>query len=223
MSNEIILVIAAHADDEVLGCGGTIAKHVASGDLVHEVFITNGVSSRNVKDSQIKNRKNASKKAANILGVASIHQLDFPDNKLDSIPLLDIVQPIEKIIEELQPDVIYTHHIGDLNIDHQLTHKAVMVACRPQPDFCVKQIYAFEIPSSTEWQTPGYFAFMPNFYVDISNQIKVKEQALEAYIEEMRPVPHSRSIKNLRNLSCLRGNSVGVNQAEAFVSVRVLR
>ena len=218
-----VLVVAAHADDEVLGCGGTIAKHSSSGDKVYVVFMTNGVSSRNATINEIKHRKKASEEAAKILGVSLIHQLDFPDNKMDSVALLDIVQSIEGLISKIKPEVIFTHHIGDLNIDHQVTHKAVMTACRPQPDFCVKEIYSFEIPSSTEWQTPGYLSFIPNVFIDISEQSKLKQNALEAYNQEMHHSPHSRSIKNVMRLSKLRGNSVGLKYSEAFVLIRLLR
>lgn len=173
--SKIVLVVAAHADDEVLGCGGTIAKHATSGDKVYVVFMTNGVGSRNAKIDEIKHRKKASEEAAKILGVSLTKQFDFPDNKMDTVALLDVIQSIEDVISKLQPEIIYTHHIGDLNIDHQITHKAVMTACRPQPDCCVKEIYSFEVPSSTEWQTLGYSTFIPNAYIDISEQAEIKK------------------------------------------------
>ncbi len=168
-----VLVVAAHSDDEALGCAGTIAKHVAAGDKVHVIFMTNGVGSRNTtSNSDIENRQAAARKSADILGVTSMKHFDFPDNKMDTVPLLDIVKSIENVINKLQPEIIYTHHIGDLNIDHQITHKAALTACRPQPGFCVKEIYAFEVLSSTEWQIPEYLPFTPNVYIDVSNQIE---------------------------------------------------
>jgi N-acetylglucosamine malate deacetylase 1 len=216
-----ILVIAAHSDDEALGCAGLIAKHVGFGDTVCVIFMTNGVGSRNTSSvNDIKNRQIAAQKAANILGVVSIQNFDFPDNKMDTVPLLDVVQLIERVIDGFKPETIYTHHIGDLNIDHQITHKAVMTACRPQPNLCVKEIYAFEVLSNTEWQTPGYLPFIPNMYVDISEYIGVKRQALEVYREEMRKPPHSRSIDNVVRLNSLRGSSVGVDYAEALILLR---
>jgi N-acetylglucosamine malate deacetylase 1 len=218
--SKIVLVVAAHADDEVLGCGGTIAKHAISGDKVYVVFMTNGVGSRNAKIDEIKHRKKASEEAAKILGVSLTKQFDFPDNKMDTVALLDVIQSIEEVISKLQPEIIYTHHIGDLNIDHQITHKAVMTACRPHPDFCVKEIYSFEVPSSTEWQTPGYSPFIPNVYIDISEQIEIKRHALEIYSEEMRQSPHSRSIKNVIRLNELRGNFMGAYYSEAFIMLR---
>jgi len=176
LNSSIVLVVAAHPDDEVFGCGGTIAKHIALGDKVHVVFMTNGVGSRNASFKEAQERRKASQDVANILGISSTQQFEFPDNKMDTIALLDVVQSIEKVIDKLQPKIIYTHHAGDLNIDHQLTHKAVMTACRPQPGFCVKEIYAFEVLSSTEWQTPGYMPFLINKYVDITNYIDLKKE-----------------------------------------------
>ncbi len=218
-----VLVVAAHPDDEVLGCGGTIAKHTISGDKVYVLFMTNGVDSRNASSQNIKDRQQAAKNAADILGVSSIQQLDFPDNKMDTVALLDVVQSIEEVINKLRPEIIYTHHIGDLNIDHQITHKAAMIACRPQPNFCVKEIYAFEVLSSTEWQTPGVEPFCPNIFIDITDYIDIKKQVLKAYSEEMRQSPHSRSIDNAIRLNALRGNSIGLDYVEAFVIIRIIK
>jgi N-acetylglucosamine malate deacetylase 1 len=221
--NNIVLIVAAHPDDEVLGCGGAIAKHANKGDKVHVVFMTNGVGSRDASSKEIQERKQSAKNAANILSISSTQQFNFPDNKMDMVALLDVVQLIEEVIDKLQPEIIYTHHPGDLNIDHQITHKAVMTACRPQPGFCVKEIYAFEVLSSTEWQTPGLKPFCPNIFIDVTDYINLKKQALGAYSKEMYQPPHSRSVDNALRLNTLRGNSVGVDYAEAFVLVRSVR
>lgn len=223
LNSSVVLVVAAHSDDEVFGCGGAIAKHIASGDKVHVVFMTNGVDSRNTPFKEAQERRKASQDVANILGISSTQQFEFPDNKMDTIALLDVVQLIEKVIDKLQPEIIYTHHVGDLNIDHQITHKAVITACRPQPEFCVKEIYAFEVLSSTEWQTPGVGSFCPNVFIDITDYIDIKKQVLKVYSEEMRQTPHSRSIINAIRLSALRGNSVGVEYAETFYLVRMIK
>jgi len=220
---KMILVVVAHSDDEALGCAGSIAKHVASGDHVHVLFMTDGVGSRNGDDKAVAKRQTLAQKAAEILGVTLIRSLNFPDNKMDSVPLLYVTQAVEKAILEIQPEVIYTHHIGDLNVDHQITHKAVMTACRPQPRFCVKEIYAFEVLSSTEWQTVGLSPFMPNVFVDITGYIETKRKVLNTYCDEMREEPHSRSIDNVINLAKVRGCSVGVKYAEAFISLRELK
>ncbi len=218
---KIVLICAAHPDDEVLGCGGTIARHIACGDVVHVIFMTNGVGSRQSTSlASIQNRKKASQKALSILGCSSVRNFDFPDNKMDTVPLLDIIQSIENTIKELAPNIIYTHHIGDLNIDHQVVHKAVITACRPQPNFCVKKIYSFEVPSSTEWQTTGYLPFTPNTFIDISKYVENKKKSMDCYNEEMRNEPHARSINNTIRLNKLRGNSIGVHYAEAFMLIR---
>jgi len=220
--NKTILVIAAHSDDEALGCSGAIARHVAEGDNVHLLFMTDGVSSRPGRRDDEK-RLTAAQDVARILEASSFTNLNFPDNKMDSIPLLDIVKEIENTIIQIQPEVIFTHHIGDLNIDHQMTHKAVITSCRPQPGFCVKEIYAFEILSSTEWNTPGVEVFSPNVFIDITDYIDIKKQVLEIYSGEIRQPPHSRSIDNALRLNALRGNSVGMDYAEAFELIRMSR
>ena len=219
-----ILVVAAHPDDEVLGCGGTIARHIDEGDEVHIVFMADGVTSRETAgEDNLRARNKAAYESCVVLGAQSPLFLGFPDNKMDTVALLDVVQFIENVIEKLQPKIIYTHHIGDLNIDHQITHKAVMTACRPQPDFCVKEIYAFEVLSSTEWQTPGIKSFCPNMFVDITDYIDLKKQALEAYSCEMHLPPHSRSVENSVRLSSLRGSAFGVEYAESFMTLRIIK
>jgi len=218
-----ILVVAAHADDEVLGCGGTIARHVSEGDAVHVIFMADGVGSRGEDlSNQIKIRNCARDKAMEILGVDKWHALDFPDNRMDSVPLLDVVQALESIIEKVQPTRVYTHHHGDLNIDHRITHQAVMTACRPVPGSSVREILTFEVMSSTEWATPGLAPFVPNAYVDISGYLPKKLEALAAYDVEMRPEPHSRSVAHIEALARHRGNCIGVDAAEAFEMVRVV-
>ena len=221
--NKIVLVIAAHSDDEALGCSGTILKHIDNGDSVHLLFMTDGVGSRSEKQNNSKISLSNAKKAAKIFGVRTFTNLNYPDNSMDSISLLDVVKKIENKIAEIKPEVIYTHHIGDLNVDHQVTHKAVLTACRPVPGFSVKKIYAFEVLSSTEWQTPGIDTFCPNVFIDISSYINKKKQILEVYSDEMRQKPHSRSVNNVINLNQIRGNSVGVDYAEAFILIRMVQ
>lgn len=222
--SKTVLVVAAHADDEALGCGGALAKHVAAGDKVHVVFVADGVTSRaGAGQEDLARRQRATETARKILGISTMAFLDQPDNRLDSLPLLDIVQPLEAIIGKLAPEIIYTHHYGDLNVDHRLAHQAVMTACRPLPGSTVREIFAFEVMSSTEWSSAGLAPFLPNYFVDISAHIEVKMQALDAYELEMRVPPHSRSIEHLRCLANHRGYCVGVDAAEAFMVMRVLR
>lgn len=222
--SKTVLVVAAHADDEALGCGGSLAKHVASGDEVHVIFVADGVTSRSgAGQEEMVHRKQATENARNILGISTMAFLDLPDNRLDSLPLLDIVQPLEALIGKLLPEIIYTHHYGDLNADHRLVHQAVMTACRPLPGSTVKEILTFEVTSSTEWSSPGLAPFLPNLFVDISAYVEIKMQALEAYALEMRAPPHSRSAEHLRCLAKHHGYSSGVYAAEAFMVMRILR
>lgn len=219
-----VLVVAAHTDDEALGCGGTIARHVSEGDAVYAVFMADGVTSRSETDlSDIQNRNHAAESAREILGITQNFYLGLPDNRLDSLPLLEVIQLLEPIIRQLQPEVVYTHHHGDLNLDHKITHQAVLTACRPIPGSSVKEFYAFEVMSSTEWGAPTAQPFIPNHFVDISAQLEKKLKSLHAYREEMRASPHSRSIEHTIALCEHRGASMGVQTAEAFITIRTIR
>ncbi len=224
-----ILVVAAHPDDEVLGCGGTIAKHTKVGDEVHVVILTEGITSRD-KQRNPKRRKlelqklvESAQMANKVLGVSSLNLHNFPDNRMDSVDLLDIIKVIEGYINKHQPEIVYTHHSGDLNIDHKIVNMAVVTACRPIPLQSVKTILFFEVLSSTEWQMPASaLPFAPNWFVDISETLAVKLQALAAYQSEMRPWPHARSSEAMEYLARWRGAGIGVEVAEAFVLGRKL-
>ena len=218
-----VLVIAAHPDDETLGCGGTVARHVDAGDHVKVIFVSDGVSSREDKITA-KSRQAASRRACQILGAEIAVFFDFPDNQLDTVPLIEIVKKIENKITTIRPRIVYTHHPFDLNVDHSLVYRAVMTACRPQPPCSVEEIYTFEIPSSSDWLPfGGTKSFTPNLFVDISTTISKKLAALSEYDVEMRPFPHSRSYENIENLARFRGATVGLEAAEGFVVERILR
>jgi LmbE family N-acetylglucosaminyl deacetylase len=219
-----VLVVVAHADDEVLGCGGAIAKHVAEGDRVHVVYMADGVGARGGDfEIEVKKRNEARDLALQVLGVTAWRAFQFPDNRMDSVALLDVVQTLEQVVREISPRVIYTHHFGDLNVDHRVTHQAVMTACRPLPGSPVREIYACEVMSNTEWTSPSLAPFVPNAYVDITLHWGVKLSALKAYELEMRSAPHSRSIPHLEYLARHRGSSIGVEAAEAFMVMRLIR
>jgi LmbE family N-acetylglucosaminyl deacetylase len=218
-----VLVVAAHPDDEVIGCGGTIARHVAQGDTVHLVLMADGVTSRQASAHDLALRNEAARKAHAVLGITNVVSLGFPDNRMDSLPLLDIVRPLEKIVQEVMPAIVYTHHRNDLNIDHRLTYQAVMTACRPLPHGPVTEILAFEVVSSTEWAGPGGAPYEPNVFVDISETWETKKKALDAYGMEMRPAPHARSVENIEALARYRGSSVGMQMAESFILMRSLQ
>lgn len=219
-----VLVVAAHTDDEALGCGGTIVRHVKEGDTVYAVFMADGVTSRSVAGPKdLANRNSVAENARDILGIKECFYMGLPDNRMDSIPLLEVVQKLEPVIDRIKPNIVYTHYHGDLNVDHRITHQAVMTACRPLPGSSVRAIYAFEVMSSTEWATSGMHPFTPDHFVNISDYLSIKLQALNEYREEMREIPHSRSIQHIEFLAYHRGHSVGIRAAEAFMSVRIIR
>ncbi len=225
-----VLVVASHPDDEVLGCGGTIAKHIIDRDKVFVVILGEGITSRDEERDAEKRKREMETlrkqihKAGKILNVSDIYTYDYPDNRFDTVALLDIIKTIEKVKEEVKPDIIYTHHYGDLNIDHRITFDAVMTAARPVQGESVKEIYSFEIPSSTEW----YFSspkncFMPNVFIDISETIEKKLQALKEYKSEVRQFPHPRSPEAVESIAKRRGSNSGLKYAEAFCLVRSIR
>ena len=215
-----ILVIAAHPDDEVLGCGGAIARHARAGDSVRVVIMAEGGTSRTGPTAQAEvlgQLKVAATKANQILGANELIMEGLPDNRLDSMDRLAVIQRVEAHIERWQPSIVYTHHVGDVNVDHQLVHHAVVTACRPQPRCCVERLLFFEVASSTEWQPPGSgVPFQPNWFVDITETLDAKLAALDAYRVEMREWPHPRSLRAVEHMARWRGASAGVTAAEAF-------
>ena len=217
-----VLVVAAHPDDEVLGCGGTIAKLSKRGFKVNVIFISDGVSSRSMTKKkyliQLRNRQKSCLRACKILGLTKPIFYNLPDNALDSVPLLNIVKIIEKHISKIKPEIIFTHFYNDLNIDHQIVNKAVITSCRPQRKTSVKTLLFFEIPSSTEWQgSKSKNIFNPNWFEDIDAELNLKIKALKAYKNELRNWPHPRSIKGVKALATWRGASAGFGAAEAFI------
>lgn len=219
-----ILVIAAHPDDEVLGLGGTIARHTQQQNQVSVLFLTDGVTARhNVTEPQ----KAAARKACKILGVEDVYFANLPDQHLDSLALIDIIKPIANLIKELCPEIVYTHHRGDANQDHRRIFEATLVAVRPFDGNPVSQVLCYEVGSSTEWGPPfTEWSFCPNIYVDISTTLEAKMDAVEAYRDtfqsELKPFPHPRSPEAVRIYAQHRGVNVGMQAAEAFVLVRQL-
>ncbi|MFM2247147.1 MAG: hypothetical protein RL071_3221 [Pseudomonadota bacterium] len=223
-----VLVVAAHPDDEVLGCGGTMARLSAAGVEVHTLILATGHASRDASGAADVEALAALRQAAEAanarLGARSLVLEDLPDNQMDSVPLLSVVKMVEAALRRVKPTVVFTHLPNDVNVDHGVTHRAVLAACRPQPGEGVQELYYFEIASSTEWgaMQPGW-AFRPTLSVDISASIEAKIAALECYRSELRDWPHPRSTQGLRALAALRGAGVGVDAAEAFEVGRILR
>jgi LmbE family N-acetylglucosaminyl deacetylase len=220
-----VLVVAAHPDDEVLGCGGTIARLAAAGRAVHVLLLADGESSRPQGNGAelLAARNAAAEQACRIIGCASVESLALPDNRMDGLVLLDVVKEIEARIARHAPTTLLTHHGGDVNVDHRVVHQAVIVACRPVPGHPVRELLFFEVPSSTEWRPPGAGdSFAPNYFVDVSATLGRKMAALDAYASELRDFPHPRSRPAIEALAHWRGATVGVAAAEAFVLGRMI-
>jgi LmbE family N-acetylglucosaminyl deacetylase len=224
-----ILVVAAHPDDEVLGCGGTAARLVQEGRDVYFAIMGEGITSRypqreQADASQLEQLHRQVHAAAGKLGVKEVFVHHLPDNRLDSVPLLDVVKLVEDLVDRVKPEVIYTHHPGDLNIDHGVIYRAVLTATRPTAGQPVREIYAFEVPSATEWAFQSLEpSFRPNVFVDIRATIDAKIEAMERYESEARKFPHPRSPEALRALATRWGSVVGCPAAEAFELVRSIR
>ncbi|MEP0942348.1 MAG: PIG-L deacetylase family protein [Rhizobiaceae bacterium] len=220
-----VLIIAAHPDDEVLGCGGTMARLVSEGHRVAIAILGQGITSRQPEShpdtaASLEKLKQESRKAASALGVTDVRFFDLPDNRFDSWDMLDVVKKLEALATELNPTTVYTQHGGDLNIDHQVTFRATMTAFRPLPGAVVKEVYAYEVASSTEWAFRQFApSFAPDTYVDVSAHLSKKLDSLSAYSGEMRDYPHPRSIKAVEYQARDRGAHIGVEAAEAFCCI----
>jgi LmbE family N-acetylglucosaminyl deacetylase len=224
-----VLVIAAHPDDEILGCGGTAARLVVEGHDVRFAILGEGVTSRHANraeadTSQLAALRQQAHAAGAKVGVKSVTLHGLPDNRLDTVPLLDVVKIVEDLVEKFQPETIYTHHGCDLNVDHGVIHRAVLTATRPTTGQPVRDIYAFEVPSSTEWAFQRIEpAFRPNVFVEITRTIDAKIAAMECYETERRKFPHPRSQEALRAIATRWGSVAGCGAAEAFELVRSVR
>lgn len=224
-----VLVVAAHPDDEVLGCGGTIARHAAAGDEVHVLILGEGLTARERRRDRRKSQaalaalQRSLLAAAEILGVAKVSTRSFPDNCFDTVALLDLIKAVEEEKRRVRPGIVYTHHVDDLNVDHGRVAQAVQTAFRPQPGDLKPTILAFEVPSSTEYQSPlTAQPFRPSVYVDISATLAAKCKAMAAYESEVRPYPHPRAPESLEIMARRNGIEVGLEAAERFALVRAV-
>lgn len=214
-----ILAVGAHPDDVELGAGATLAKHVMLGDQVFILVLSTGAKARKSAGAgEVATLRVQCQESAKVLG-ARLEHLAFPDQRFDTIPLLEITRMVEEAIKSTRPDVVYSHHGGDLNADHQLTSAAVKVACRPIGK-SGRAVYAFEVPSSTEWGE----GFKPALFVNVAGApFAKKEAALACYANEMGVFPHPRSPEAIRALAQWRGATAGVEAAEAFEVIREVR
>jgi LmbE family N-acetylglucosaminyl deacetylase len=210
-----VLVIAAHPDDEVLGCGGTVALHRKNGDDVCTVVVCEGSSLRGVDQGQGDDHHLFA--ASRELGVEDVRHLGLPDQRLDTMTLTDIITPLEEVVRDVRPNIVYCQHGGDVNIDHTILFKAALVAVRPT-ELYIDVVYAFEAASSTEWAHPR--VFVPDTFVDISSTLEQKLRAMNCYKSELRDYPHPRSLEALRHRAHSWGNQNCLDAAEAFMTVR---
>lgn len=215
MSPERVLVIAAHPDDELLGCGGTVALHAARGERVTSVIVCEGESLRYGPGGV--GQGTHIKRAAKTLGVEDVRLLGFPDQRLDTFTLTDVICRLEPIVREIRPSIVYAQWGGDVNRDHKLLFDALLVATRPT-EFSIEAVYAFDTPSSTEWGFPR--TFVPDTWVDVSATLEQKIQAMACYESEVRPYPHPRSLEALRYRARAWGVQACLEAAEVFVTVR---
>lgn len=222
-----VLVVAAHPDDEVLGCGATLARLADAGARVSILILGEGATSRQderrpaeVADA-LEELSGSARRAAEVLGAREVWTEGLPDNRFDTVALLDVVKRVEAAKARANPTLVLTHHAGDLNVDHQVTQRAVLTAFRPLPGEEPADLYAFEVLSSTEFAGPAAgSAFLPDTYVDVEATLERKVEALRCYASEVRPDPHPRSPEAVRHLAAVRGRQVGRRAAEAFVCLR---
>lgn len=229
-SGRSLLVVVAHPDDEVLGCGATVALRVSQGWRAHLLVMATGAASRHADSSasnptvarEVEELRQDLARAAARIGFASVRSLDFPDNRMDVVPRQDLTRAVDEALEATRPELVLTHHPGDYNWDHTRVFEAVMMAARSSPgEIAPREIWTCEVPSSTEraWQTAER-AFHPTIFVDVGETIEIKKQALACYRTESRPYPHPRSPEGLEYLARKRGLEVGLAHAEAFALVR---
>ncbi len=225
-----VLVVCAHPGDEILGCGATLALHVRQGHQVRVLVMGDGWTSRvksvekakDVVDLDVIEKQ--ARAALKLIGVEQVEYLRFPDNRFDTLPLLDLVKEVERVKQRFAPDILYTNSPFDLSVDQQKTSRAVVTAFRPQPGDNRTELFCFEVPSSTEWNVLGGTGnFSPNYFVDVSETLSMKISAFQQMGFEVRPWPHPRSIEAIEHQAKGRGASVGVAAAETFMLLRAVK
>ncbi len=222
-----ILVVAAHPDDEILGCGGTVARLVGEGHRAVTAILGEGKTSRDPerdrsrRAGELRSLQQEMRRANEKIGIQEVVGFDLPDNRFDTVALLDIVKIVEELKARYRPEVIFTHSEHDLNIDHQVLFRAVLTATRPQPGEVVREVYSFEVQSSTEWRFP--LNFSPDVFYDIGDTLEAKIAAMDCYGSELRDFPHPRSLEAIRLNAKIWGVRSGLTHAEAFKTIRCMR
>ena len=220
MQRKRVVVIGAHPDDELLGAGGTLARHVLSGDEVHAIVVADGARSRYPAELAATLEKQAHR-AAEVIGFTSLQLLSLPDQRLDTLPLIELTQRLEGVLDEINPSIVYTHFPEDVNADHGLVARCAWTACRPYRRPQVRKFAVFETPSSTEWAWPmPGTELRPNLFVDVTDTLTTKIAAMDCYETELRDYPHPRSGRALRERAAYWGSHIGRPAAEPFAVLR---
>ena len=215
-----VLVVAAHPDDEVLGAGATIARHAKDGDKVTLLILASGLDSRGPADADAHHAlHHQAETSAAILGAHELRFAGFPDNRMDTIALLDVVKTIEDIAGRINPHTVYSHSARDLNVDHEIAARAVATTFRPLPNAPVTRLLAFDVPSATDWN-PSAPPFAPTVFIDATATLETKLKAIACYAGELRPFPHARSLDAIRARAVAWGTHVGLAAAEPFELLR---
>ncbi len=226
-----VLVFAPHPDDEVLGCGGTIARYVVEGNDVYVCIVTSGYPPIYENDYkcaqengwphiQYPNIMDAHK----LLGVKETFFLQFPTVMLETVPRYELNDSINKMVQKIKPEVVFVPHFGDMQRDHALVSEAVMVAVRPKNEYTVRYVYSYETLSETEWNIPhASNAFIPDTFIDIQPYLKKKQDAMNCFLTQICDFPNPRSLKAVEALARLRGSTMGAEAAEAFSLIREYR
>ncbi|MDQ2751007.1 MAG: PIG-L family deacetylase [Actinomycetota bacterium] len=215
-----VLVVAAHPDDELLGPGATLARHATRGDEVHAVILSDGATSR-YPDPMVGVLCESAQRAAQVLGLTSVSVQALPDQRLDTLPLVELTHVVESFVDQVGPDLLYTHFPGDVNSDHAVVARATWIACRPYVVPRLQRFAVYETPSSTEWAWPlDGGAFQPGLFVDVTETLDVKLEAMACYDSEVRDYPHPRSLRALSERAAYWGSRVGRSAAEPFHVLR---
>jgi N-acetylglucosamine malate deacetylase 1 len=220
--NYNVLIVAPHPDDEILGCGGSIKKLISKKNKVWVLIVSRGKAEM-YSDDKIRNIREEARCAHDFLGVTGTKFLDFPAPELDLLSISELSQAISIVIKELKIDTVYLPHRGDIHSDHKAVFDACLVAARPVNGNSVRRIYSYETLSETEWAAPfSNDAFIPDFFINISDVFSAKLDAMKYYKSQMREFPNPRSLKSIEALANFRGSTVGFNHAEAFMTIRVI-
>jgi LmbE family N-acetylglucosaminyl deacetylase len=215
-----MLIVATHPDDEVIGCGGTAARHAVAGDEVHVLVVTRGDPEK-YPAGQVEELRRELAAAHKVMGVRDVQYLDYPAPKLDTVPRCALADAIDGVLQSLKPDMLFLPHRGDLHADHRAVHQAALVAARPNGRHRIGRLLSYETLSETEWGSPvSADAFLPTVFVNIADFLEPKLRALECYRSQLKDFPHPRSLQAVEALARLRGSTAGYPAAEAFMLVR---